>query len=186
MRTNVIILDHFYNNPDEVREFALNQDFDRKGNFPGVRTKSFINDSTKETISKVLFPFSGNVTSWNDQEADGYTGSFQITTSLETTWIHSDYTTNWAGVLYLTPDAPYESGTGLYRLKSTGSMYEDGTDLSGITCDKSKWEMIDRVGNVYNRLVLYRSDIYHQALDYFGNNMYNGRLFQLFFLNTEY
>jgi hypothetical protein len=186
MRTNVIITDGFYNNPDEVRKFALSQTFDQKGNFPGSRTKSFINQSTKDTISDTLFPFAGKVTNWHDEQLGGYTGSFQITTSLDRSWIHSDYTTNWAGVLYLTPDAPLSSGTGLFKLKHTNSMFDDGTDLSGLAQDMTKWEMIDRIGNVYNRLVLYRSDIYHTSLDYFGSDMYNGRLFQLFFLTTEY
>jgi hypothetical protein len=65
-------------------------------------------------------------------------------------------------------------------------MFDDGTDLTGMAQDMTKWEMVDRIGNVYNRLVLYRSDIFHSSLDYFGSDMYNGRLFQLFFLTTEY
>ena len=53
------------------------------------------------------------------------------------------------------------------------------------TQDYTKWEMSDRLGNVYNRLVLYRGGLYHVSLDYFGKDMHDGRLFQVFFFNTE-
>ena len=39
MKTNLIITDDFYNNPDETREWALRQPFNVAGNFPGRRTK---------------------------------------------------------------------------------------------------------------------------------------------------
>jgi hypothetical protein len=45
--------------------------------------------------------------------------------------------------------------------------------------------MVDRIGNIYNRLILYRGDLFHVSLDYFGRNIADGRLFQTFFLNTE-
>jgi hypothetical protein len=184
MKTNMIVIDEFYNNPNDVRAFALSQEFDVTGNWPGTRTKTFINESTKETIQKILQDVSGNVTDW--QANDGYTGSFQLTTSMDRSWIHADSYNTWAGVLYLTPDAPLSGGTGIFRYKKTGSMMEDGTDLSGVTQDMTKWELVDRVGNVYNRLVLYRGNNYHMSLDYFGKDKEDGRLFQLFFITTEY
>jgi len=33
---------------------------------------------------------------------------------------------------------------------------------------------------------MYRGDYFHASLDYFGDNPQNGRLFQVFFFNTEY
>jgi hypothetical protein len=65
-------------------------------------------------------------------------------------------------------------------------MYDLKQPLDGETQDMTKWELVDRIGNLYNRLILYRGDIYHASLDYFGNSLENGRLFQVFFLNTEY
>ena len=52
--------------------------------------------------------------------------------------------------------------------------------------DFSKWDMTAKVGNVYNRLVLYRGDMFHSSLDYFGKDLKDGRLFQTFFFNTQY
>ena len=46
--------------------------------------------------------------------------------------------------------------------------------------------MTAMVGNVYNRLVLYRGDMFHRSLEYFGNDKNDGRLFQTFFFNTEF
>jgi hypothetical protein len=184
VRTNVIIIDDFYSNPDEVRAFALQQEFVVKKNFPGKRTASFINESTKEGLQKIIQPFGGNIIDWYEEE--GGTGSFQYTTALDRSWMHVDNYNTWAGVCYLTPNAPLSGGTGLFKHKERNTMYDMRKSLDGETQDMTKWEMVDRIGNVYNRLVLYRGDIYHTSLDYFGKDIQDGRLFQVFFLNTEY
>ena len=191
MQVQCLIVDDFYNNVDEVRNFALQQDFGVNGNYPGHRTASFITDSAKDLIQDIIRPFAGNVTWWGDD----YTGAFQYTTASDRSWIHSDYTTNWAGVLYLTPDAPLSAGTGLFKLKENGlrswknTEHTDEENRNAIhnkySQDYTKWELVDRIGNVYNRLVLYRGDLFHVSLDYFGDSKENGRLFQLFFFNTE-
>jgi hypothetical protein len=74
----------------------------------------------------------------------------------------------------------------LFKHKASNTIYNLNRELDGETQDVTKWELVDRIGNVYNRLILYRSDIYHTSLDYFGKDIQDGRLFQVFFLNTEY
>ena len=54
MKIQSLIIDNFYNNVDDVREFALSQEFGVKGNYPGQRTTSFANDSLKELILSFL------------------------------------------------------------------------------------------------------------------------------------
>jgi hypothetical protein len=197
MRFNSLTIDDFYANPDEVREFALNQEFKVRGNYPGQRTKSFLTDPLKKKLRDILYPFAGEITYWgSDDPENNYTGSFQYTVSEDRSWIHADSTTDWAAVLYLTPNAPLSAGTGIFRHKATGWSHYDykrenepgyiqsappGNEMR----DYTKWEMVDRIGNVYNRLIMYRADNYHVSLDYFGQNMYDGRLFQVFFFNTE-
>jgi hypothetical protein len=191
MRVNSLIIDDFYANPYEVREFALQQEFQVRGNFPGERTESFLNENIKEIIQKILQPIAGQVTSWGGD----YTGSFQYTTARDRSWIHSDSYTDWAGVCYLTPDAPLSSGTGLFMHKETKlrewKHYKGEEDdpiyeiVSTESQDYTKWDMVDRVGNVFNRLILYRSENFHVSLDYFGKDKEDGRLFQVFFFNTE-
>lgn len=185
MRTNLIVVDDFYINPDDVREFALAQEFKFRGNYPGLRTNSFLSEQIKTTIETILKPFGGNVTKWDEEP--GLTGCFELSTSFDRSWMHTDHFNTWAGIVYLTPDAPLTGGTGLFRHKRTGSRKEDGKlNYDGETQDITKWELVDQIGNVYNRLALYRSDLYHTSLDYFGKDKEDGRLFQLFFLTTEY
>ncbi len=199
MDVNVIIIDNFYQDPDNVREFALNQEFGVQGNYPGNRTVSFLDDELKYYINSIIEPHDGEITYWGDNEEVCYTGAFQLTTANDRTWIHSDQTTGWAGVCYLTPNAPHTGGTGLFRHKESGlyrvpkdeygnkvdydhqMMSEVGNDFQ----DYTKWDRVDTVGNIYNRLVLYRGDIFHASLDYFGSDLDDGRLFQTFFFSTE-
>jgi len=192
MRVNTLIIDDFYRNPEEVREFALSQDFNVDGNYPGHRTVSFLTDDLKKSIQEIIRPFAGEVTHWGGD----YSGSYQYTTAYDRSWIHSDSTTGWAAVLYLTPDAPVSSGTGLYKHKETGlcgwdnNLYSEEETLKAPHMieprDYTKWELVDRLGNKFNRLVMYRSDNYHVSMDYFGQDMYDGRLFQVFFFTTDY
>ena len=191
MRINSIIVDDFYSNPDEVREFALSLDFNVDGNYPGHRTESRLNDGTKERIQNIVRPYAGEILNWGST----YSGSFQYTTALDRSWIHSDSASNWAGVLYLTPNAPISAGTGLFKHKETGlrgwnrfeHTEEETQNAPHIRegHDYTKWDMVDRIGNIYNRLILYRSDNYHVSLDYFGKDKFDGRLFQVFFFTTE-
>ena len=51
--------------------------------------------------------------------------------------------------------------------------------------DMTKWELTDYISNKFNRLILYDASMFHKSLDYFGKDKYNGRLFQVFFFNTE-
>jgi Family of unknown function (DUF6445) len=180
MRLNLIVVDDFYSNPDSVREFALNQDFSVRGNYPGARTKPFFTDDVRHAIEYYM-QFAGKIT--NTFEDSGYTGSFQMATATDRTWIHSDSYNMWAGVCYLTPNAPYTSGTGLYRHKQSGEHFRVNKDHEGY--DYTKYDLFDRIGNKYNRLILYRGDLFHASLDYFGDNPDNGRLFQTFFFDTE-
>lgn len=182
MVINAFVVDNFYNNPQEVRAFAMKQDFNVKGNYPGARTASFGQGSVRETIERIVTPHFGKITYW----PDGYNGSYQITTARDRSWIHADHGTKFAGVVYLTPDAPLSSGTGFFRHKETG--LTESVDGKGSwnnhAQDMTKWDMVSSVGNVFNRLILYRGAQFHSSLDYFGSSLEDGRLFQTFFFSA--
>jgi hypothetical protein len=193
MKTNLIITDDFYNNPEETREWALKQPFNVAGNFPGRRTKPVHDWDLEKVIQGIVKPHGGKITYFTDE----YCTAFQYTVKDDESWIHADHTTMWAGVCYLTPNAPADSGTGIFRHKKTGwetaQRNKDGSyDQSGLDIinadarDYSKWDMTAMVGNVFNRLVLYRGDMFHRSLEYFGKDKHDGRLFQTFFFNTEF
>jgi hypothetical protein len=190
MRVESITISDFYSNVDEVRKFILTQDFNLSGNYPNLRTKSFLDDNLKKSIQDIIKPIAGNITWWGDES----TGAFQFTTANDRSWIHVD-NTDWAGVCYLTPDAPLSAGTGLFRNKESkkrmwngkNKLYEEPlSEHKSDYYDMTKWELVDRIGNLYNRLILYRGDLFHTSLDYFGRDLESGRLFQTFFFNTEF
>ena len=186
--TNLIVVDNFYEDPDKVREIALSQEFDNFGTYPGGRTQPFMVESIENAIQNLLYPYGGLVTDWNVN--DGGTGRFQLTTKSMKSWIHyDDYrNTNWGGVLYLTPNAPVSGGTGFFKSPLDGSLIGSKDTLikhRDILDEYSKWELVSQVGNVYNRLILFRSNQWHSSMEYFGDSYETGRLTQVFFLSTE-
>ena len=213
MNASLIVIDDFYDDVDSVRKFALEQSFHRYGNYPGGRTKNFFEDGLKNKIQSILLPFAGKVDNWYDISEDSYSGSFQLTTSQHKSWVHTDRRGNWGGVLYLTPNALPSGGTGFFRSKIDCSLTETPNfldcvnkeiinsrykamqlgdfdsgleDPNKIWYDLDKWEKLTEVSNVYNRLILFRSNQWHSSLEYFGENANNGRLTQVFFIKTEH
>lgn len=185
MRTNLIITDNFLGNPDDVRQFALQQEFNVTGNYPGARTQSFLTADLKEAIQTIVWNAGGEVTNWFEQ--DGYTGAFQLTTAADRSWIHTDHFNKWAAVLYLTPDAPVTGGTGLFMYKKNkATMASQMEGVAHDAQDMTQWDKYDVIANRYNRLVMYRGDLFHSSLEYFGSTPQDGRLFQLFFFDTQY
>lgn len=194
----LIVVDNFYNNAQKTRDFILTQDFVVRGNFPGQRTISYANEHLKSIIQGYVAPFGGKITEFpmpletdTLDKKEVYNGSFQFTTSRERSWIHADSWNNWAGVLYLTPDAPLSAGTAFYRFKNGEYSEEDAKLLNtkdqtdNFSQDLTKWEQVDKAGNVFNRLILFNSKRFHMSMDYFGDTKENGRLFQVFFFSTE-
>jgi hypothetical protein len=194
---SLIIVDNFYNNAPDVRKYILTQEFSVKGNYPGQRTISYATDELKNVIQKYVEPFAGKITMFPIPKKDKsdaatiYNGAFQYTVARDRSWVHTDKWNNWAGVLFLTPDAPLSAGTAFYRF-SDGAMSQEDTDLlksqdvvDRFSQDLTKWELVDRAGNVFNRLILFNAHNYHMSMDYFGDTKETGRLFQVFFFSTE-
>lgn len=185
MQVKLIIVDDFYSNPDSVRNYALSQPFEVSGNYPGLRTKPYLPNDLKQSLQHIVQNAGGKITHWFEDSA--YTGAFQICTAKDRTWVHADHYNTWAGVCYLNPDPPISAGTALYRWKATKEYERKNSDAPTYDgYDYTKWEMTDYVSNKYNRIVLYRGNMYHASVDYFGDSIQNARLFQTFFFNTEY
>ena len=173
---SIIVVDNFYSNPMEVREFALKQNFSETGTFPGYRTdQSYATDELRDLMQSYIEPFGMEIDLWKNIAGD-YNGRFQYTTAEDRSWIHKDSYTNIAGVLYMTPDAPFSAGTGFFRAK-------DPSPSNGY--DMTRWDLVNQIGNVFNRLVLFDSNQWHTSMDYFGDCKENGRLFQVFFFKTK-
>jgi hypothetical protein len=183
MISSIIVVDDFYTNAKEVREFILSQDFCVRGNYPGARTVSYANESIKWFLEQIV---GRKITYWPRE----YNGSFQLTTESDVSWIHRD-ATQWAAVLFLTPDAPVDGGTAFFRHRETG-LEECGPEIDAETAKKldddsynaDAWEIVDRIGNKFNRLVVFRGKRSHSSMCHFGTDKASGRLFQVFFFDT--
>ena len=192
---SLVVVDDFYNDPDAVRDFALGQEFNphiesHKGQrtelsfvFPG--TKEFLEDSLKKKITK-----------WDY----GTNGVFQFCTSADQLVYHVDGQ-KYAAVVYLTPDAPPSCGSSFWKSKNNGLMHypkesdcdrlgKDTEELfwemfNGDFYDGTNWELVDVIGNVYNRMAIWDAQLVHSATKYFGNKKENSRLFHMFFFDAE-
>lgn len=194
MQSELLIFDGFYTNPYNTIDYALKMEwFDNYGQHPGKRTKEEQDPSTLAAFSYYMGNVAGKITDWSNMD---YNGCFNLVTAKDRTWIHADRWNDWAAVVYLTPNAPISSGTGLYRHIETGLdrvprdqngeldkelldyIYKDSQDWT-------KWELTDYVANKFNRMVVYRGDLFHSAVNYFGHDFTDGRMHQTFFFNTE-
>lgn len=186
MNKQIVVLDNFYDDVDKVREYVLSMDFSVTGNYPGARTGpvpepqfSFL----KEIFSKRILDEPVNY--W----PGSYNTSFQYTTEEGPNWVHHDET-KWAGICYLTPNPPENTGTTLYSLRENGVFDHresnvDYNDYASYTEDISKWKPEITIENRYNRLILYNGRCYHRATTPgFGTCKHTGRLFQVFFFDT--
>lgn len=194
----LIVIDNFYNHPEDIRNFVLSQEFSVRGNYPGARTVSFADENIKNVLEKYVEPFGGKITEFPmpspeipESSSAIYNGSFQYTTSRDRSWVHIDGFNNWAGVVFLTPNAPLSSGTAFYEFydgttnKAEMELLGNKEETDKCSQDLTKWNMVDCVGNVFNRLILFNSHRFHMSMDYFGDSKENGRLFQVFFFSTE-
>ena len=118
MRAQLIIIDNFYEDPDEVVAWAKTLEFTQgNGNHPGWRTLQVTeNASVKNYIQNLVRPFGGEITMWDWHP----NGTFSKTNVTDINWVHADCYNTWAGVVYLTKDAPLNSGTSIFKHKPTG------------------------------------------------------------------
>jgi hypothetical protein len=83
----------------------------------------------------------------------------------------------WAGIVYLSPDAPVHGGLHLWRNRNPENRFDWMTPAEN-------WELIDSFGNIFNRLLLVRGDVPHSGAAGWGTRLEEGRLYQTFFFRT--
>lgn len=198
-RQSIIVCDDFYKDPHAVREFALEQNYhaDLKY-FKGRRSDDrYLWPFLKEEFESLL---KVEITDWLTQSANGV---FQQTESTDPIVWHSDHQ-DYAAAIYLTPDASPNTGTSFWRDKnfkcrrppthaSESSRFPEGTARDVMqtvftntsVVNPDAWELVDSVGAIFNRLVIWDAQMIHSATSYadFTNN--KARLVQLFFFNVK-
>jgi hypothetical protein len=192
-KTELIVVDNFYENPDIVREYALTREFKSNEMYhKGNRTEErYIPSWVKDEFSRIL----------NKQVTEfvGATGVFQYCVAQDSVVYHYD-TQEYAAMVYLSPHAPLQTGTKTFRSKITGlfgAATDDDASRLGKTkeeldrlsfngnnfYDRNNMELVDSVANVYNRCVIFHARALHAATGYYGSNKDDSRLFHLYFFN---
>lgn len=178
----IFVVDNFYSDPYAVREVALQQEFhDDLRYYKGRRTQEqFYVPGTKKAFESII---GQKINIWEEY---AMCGVFQSCNPEDALVYHTDHQ-EWAGMVYLTPDAPFECGTSMYAHKETKSRhisdpgYEKAFD--GGYYDRTKFELVDVIGNVFNRLVIFNGKCIHAASQYFGKDIEDSRLFHMFFFD---
>jgi hypothetical protein len=190
---DLIVVDNFYEDPDLIREFTMHSmEFSHSGYHKGQRTfDRFWVEGTQEKLEKII---GRKITNWHNPNYAN--GVFQYCIAQDPIVYHIDPQT-YAAMVFLTPDAPLETGTAFYKSKVTGATVFEGPHdtlefqktFKGISndlnfYDSTQYELMDEVANVYNRLVLFNAKRIHAATKYFGDSKENSRFFQLFFFDV--
>lgn len=188
----VLVIDNFFDNPDSIREQGLSLDFNVTGNYPGLRTNcpDHIRSIVYKKVISLLVDSSTNTPKAKVEVA------FQLVTKeQEENWIHMDRGGFFAGVIYLTPDAPINSGTSIYKFIGDADTFEKVRELDQVKNNFHKKILTDHnemksarekmkqyfcktvdVANVYNRLILYPANLFHSGNNFFGTTKNDARL----------
>lgn len=181
----ILVIDEFYRDPVALRRLALAAEYETDLRyFKGLRSKQkHLLPWVKEEFERLLrVP----ITDWLDQPANG---SFQKTTAGDPLVWHSD-TQSYAAAIYLEPER-VGAGTSFWRNRDTRARRPPTTEAAYAATysefnltHEDNWELVDRVGSVFNRLVLWDAQLIHSATSYDDFTEEDPRLVQLFFFNV--
>lgn len=180
MLVDYIVVENIFDNPDEIIEFAKQQEYFNKeqhgesvdSHFAGLRTASLqklntnlyhrINSQIFTKCTEQIYPESSNkITYGFGFETSAYFHILTKNDRMKPEWWHKDKDCIWAGVVYLNKNPEPSSGTNLIL------------NHSGVT-----------VKNEFNKLVMYSPTYEHASQGGFGSGIDDGRLTLTFFVNA--
>jgi|TARA_B110000483_G_scaffold222797_1_gene280070 hypothetical protein len=199
----ITIIDNFFDNPDQVRNIALSSDYERQDDstFPGYRTKMIaeIDKTIYRTVMEKVLGLFWDLT--RDELEVKFKTHFQFIPRQYGNggWAHFDKSTTFAGVVYMTPDAPKDCGTSICRPVTDTPIYNfdirnnfyQGKDTNyndycaAKDSHNSQFDHTLSVDNVFNRMVLYDGNDGHRENGYFGTTLYDSRMTVVFFVELK-
>ena len=79
---------------------------------------------------------------------------------VEPNYLHTDAMMgDWTAILYLNPDPPAGDGTSFWRRRETED--DRGAVIDDTMVDLAQWERWHHVDARFNRLLIFKSDLYH-------------------------
>jgi hypothetical protein len=191
------IIDDFYEDPWEVRKFALSCKFTKPftGSWNGYHSKRAHPQSKNVFIKLAGYVDEMKTPNWEEIESSqkfwgrASAGVFALLLKDQQDTPHAHKRTGrWAGVCYLTPNEgiPAQSGLYFYQHKSSrnyscnSASEENLINYRKDSSDINMWTVVDFIEMKFNRLVLFDGQYFHSASPGFGNSKMTGRLTQLF------
>ena len=187
MKHAFIVIDDFYDNPDEIRERALRLTYKRPEgvNYPGVVA------ATPDDIEPTMASFS-KLLGGIDIKCKRDQGAFRITTAADMakrkSIVHVD-TPDFSAIVHLSKG--HAEGTYFYRHKALDLERVSPEDnvrpavrgaIETDTLNLSAWEVLHVIPMKYNRLLIFDGKYFHSGAHRLtGDSLAEGRMTQNFF-----
>jgi hypothetical protein len=191
------ILENFFDDPESVKNFAISSKYypcnfyQSTSIYSGYRCTIQDEKIESEIISKIKKIL--------DKDNIKLSSCFHLNTNTSMLGFpHHDSQDprSFAAVIYLNENAPVNTGTSIFKNKSTDYVIENYTHKMQIVYDvslppnnsikqkfakeifeyKQSLTLETKSENVFNRIFLYSSKKYHSPNLYFGKNIHDGRL----------
>ena len=205
MKKSIFVVDKFYSNPNDVRDFALELEFkssNKNDGFNGLLAVAPIATKTK-LMKKIAKLINCDLIYEQKHQAD-----FKILKKAhfdkKTSIVHFD-PAEWSAVLCLSRPDIIRGSTSFWRHKKLDiDGLHDHEKLANICREKkctvsdiikiidedsanmSKWAEIGRIGHIYNRIILFRGYMFHSASEGFGRTLEGSKLSQTFFFSEAH
>ena len=209
IESDIFEIDNFYKYPNLIRKHYLKKNFNIHDSVyqtwyhnPNIRNDFDLIKLFENLINKKI-----SLHQWNLFCKTNSNGFLQYMTDINNPCIHSDFNSDFGGVVYLGDNLHSQHGTSFYQHKKTGlksrpsdeelkklppkklkEYYDyDKNDLwiEGQKPQFEKWHKYYQCENKFNRAIIFNSKRFHCAEKGYGTNKYNCRFFQTFFFNLD-
>jgi hypothetical protein len=201
---NYLIIENFYNNPNETREFILKQPFTYNNTMNCEVSKSFLNDECKIMMSDYIkSSILQNVQNKNVVCVNHPLNGCYLRLKSDSSWEIMNFAINqefikynyqieniWVGVLFMSPYGPLSSGLGIYsfqdgtRTTVESEIRENKNVLQAYSHDTTKWVLLDKYCGIFNRLILFKANAFASFVNNFGISNEDSNLVQFFMYET--
>lgn len=196
----IIVVDDFLEDPQHIRELALQAEYPTPKEVPYFPGR---NSTKRYSIPGLTEHVAGIAGQHLTPTRETAHGKFRVCLADEKGkgGVHID-PSFWSGVYYLTLDEHCQGGTDFFRHRPSNTIrapvYPEDWAAWNVespqklwsdiiipqTNDASKWELWRHVPMKFNRLILFRPWLWHNAGPGFGDNVANGRLIYVIFYDA--